>query len=60
MTIFRSKTLIFAVILAVLSVLQGSIGMFVPDQKTSAIIGMVIAAIVAILRIVTTQPLSEK
>lgn len=56
----KSKTLIFSILLAVLSVAQGYIGLFVLDQKTQAFVGMGIAAIIAVLRFVTTQPVSEK
>lgn len=57
---FKSKTILFSVALAVLSVAQGSIGLFVLDQKGQAIAGMVIAGAIALLRGVTTMPLSEK
>lgn len=56
----KSRTILFSVALAVLSVLQGTIGLFVLDQKTQAIAGMVIAGVVALLRAVTTTSLGEK
>lgn len=60
MNILKSKTVLFSILLAVLSVLQGYIGLLPLDQKGQAIVGVVIAVIVTILRAVTTQPLSEK
>lgn len=58
--LLRSKTLIFSVLLAVLSVAQGYIGLFVLDQKAQAAVGIGIAVAVAVLRFLTTQPVSEK
>jgi hypothetical protein len=56
----KSKTIIFSVLLAVLSVAQGYIGLFVLDQKTQALVGMGIAGAIALLRAVTTTSLLEK
>jgi uncharacterized membrane protein YgaE (UPF0421/DUF939 family) len=56
----KSKTLWFAVIIAVLSVLQGFIFQLPLSPLWQAVIGSVIAVIVAVLRFVTTVPLSEK
>ena len=56
----KSKTLWFAVIIAILSVLQGFIFHFPLTPFWQAIVGIVIAAVIAILRFVTVQPLSEK
>lgn len=58
--LLKSKTLVFSVLLAVLSVAQGYIGLFVLDQKQQALVGMGIAGVVAVLRFLTTQPVSEK
>lgn len=58
--LLKSKTVLFSVALAVLSVAQGYIGLFILDQKTQAFVGMGIAGVVALLRVVTTQPLAEK
>lgn len=58
--LIKSKTLVFSVLLAVLSVAQGYIGLFVLDQKQQALVGMGIAGVVAVLRFLTTQPVSEK
>jgi uncharacterized membrane protein YccC len=56
----KSKTLWFAVAIAVLSVLQGFIFQLPLSPLWQAIVGCVIAVLVAVLRFVTTQPLSEK
>ncbi len=56
----KSRTILFSVALAVLSVAQGYIGLFVLDQKAQAVVGMAIAGVVALLRAVTTLPLSDK
>ena len=48
-SVLKSKTLWFSVILAVLSVLQGSIGLLEITQVQQAYVGAGIAAIVAAL-----------
>ena len=58
--LLKSKTLVFSVLLAVLSVAQGYIGLFVLDQKAQALVGMGIAGAIALLRAVTTTALTEK
>lgn len=56
----KSKTVLFAILLAVLSIAQGYVGLLPMSPVAQAITGCGIAAIVAVLRIVTTQPLSSK
>lgn len=56
----KSRTILFSVLLAVLSVAQGYIGLFVLDQKMQALVGMGIAGAIALLRAVTTTALTEK
>lgn len=56
----KSRTMWFAVLLAVLSVVQGSITQLALDPQTQMLIGIVVAAAVAVLRVLTTQPLSER
>ena len=56
----KSKTLWFSVMLALLSAASGYLGLMFPDPKWQAAAGIVIAVCIAVLRIVTTQPLSEK
>lgn len=58
--LLKSKTLVFSVLLAVLSVAQGYIGLFVLDPKDQAFVGVGIAAAIAVLRFLTTQPVSDK
>ncbi|SDH22668.1 hypothetical protein [Propionivibrio dicarboxylicus] len=58
--VLKSKTIVFSIALAILSVLQGYIGLLPLDQKGQAIAGIVIAVVVTILRAITTQPLSDK
>jgi len=58
--LLKSRTILFSVALAVLSVAQGYIGLFVLDQKMQALVGMGIAGAIALLRAVTTTPLSGK
>ena len=60
MQIFKSRTVWFAIILAVLSILQGYVGLLPLSQVGQMIAGIVIAVTVTVLRILTTQPLSEK
>ena len=60
MQIFKSRTILFSVALAVLSVAQGSIGVFVLDQQGQAVAGMLIAGAIAALRVITTTPLLDK
>ena len=56
----KSRTILFSVALAILSVAQGYIGLFVLDQKMQALVGMGIAGAIALLRAVTTTALGEK
>lgn len=58
--LLKSRTILFSVALAILSVAQGYIGLFVLDQKMQALVGMGIAGTIALLRAITTLPLSEK
>ena len=60
LTALKSRTIIFSVLLAILSVAQGYIGLFVLDQKAQALVGMGIAGAIALLRAVTTTALAEK
>ena len=58
--IARSKTMIFSAALAALSVAQGFVAKFPLDAMGQMYVGMGIAASIAVLRIITTQPLSDK
>jgi threonine/homoserine efflux transporter RhtA len=58
--LLKSRTIVFAILLAILPLFAQYIGVFnlTPMQQMIAL--QVIAAIVAILRVITTQPISEK
>jgi threonine/homoserine efflux transporter RhtA len=58
--LLKSRTIWFSIVLAILPVFAQYIGVFnlTPMQQMIAL--QAIAAIVAVLRIVTTQPISEK
>lgn len=56
----KSRTVWFAILLAALSVVQGYLGIFKLDPQTEMLVGIAIAAAVTVLRIVTTQPISQK
>ena len=58
--ILRSRTVWFAILLAALSVVQGYLGVFKLDPQTEMLVGIGISVIVTVLRIITTQPLSQK
>jgi hypothetical protein len=60
MHILRSRTMLFAIALAVLSVLQGYVMQLPLEPVTQMVVGCVVAAAIAVLRAITTQPLSEK
>jgi hypothetical protein len=56
----RSRTVWFAIALAVLSVLQGFVLHLPLSPLGQALVGSGIAVAIVILRAVTTQPLAEK
>ena len=56
----RSRTVQYAIALAVLSILQGFVLQLPIPAWGHAIVGCVIAVCIVILRAITTQPLSEK
>jgi hypothetical protein len=58
--VLKSRTVWFAIALAVLSVLQGFVLQLPIPPWGHAIVGSVIAAAVVVLRAITTQPLSGK
>jgi hypothetical protein len=62
MTIFKSKTLMFALALAIFGVLEMNLKVFAP-HLTPEFFGacsILISMIVAVLRVVTTLPLDKK
>ena len=58
--VLKSKTVWFAIILAVLSILQGYVGLLPLSPTDQMFVGLGIAVVTTILRIITTQPISEK
>jgi hypothetical protein len=58
--IIRSKTMLFSVALAVLSVSQGFIVQLALTPMQQSIVGMVIAGAIAALRVITTTSLADK
>ncbi|CAB5220671.1 hypothetical protein UFOVP241_15 [uncultured Caudovirales phage] len=58
--LLKSRTVLFALFLAVLSVLQGYVGLLPLPPVQQMYVGLAISVIVTILRLVTTQPISEK
>lgn len=58
--VLRSRTIWFAILIAVLSVLQGFVFALPVPAWAQAAIGCAIAVGIVILRFVTTQPISEK
>ena len=58
--ILKSKTVLFAILLAVLSVLQGFVFHLPISPLEQAMVGCIIAIAVTILRLITTQPISQK
>lgn len=56
----KSRTVWFAIAVAVLSVLQGFVFALPLTPLWQAVVGCVIAVAVVLLRAITTQPLSQK
>lgn len=60
--ILKSKTMLFAIALAILGVLQASMDVFTPylTPQASGLLTVGVGLGVAILRVITTMPLSDK
>ena len=58
--LLKSRTVLFALFLAVLSILQGYVNLLPLDSVDQMFVGIAISVVVTLLRIVTTQPISEK
>jgi ABC-type branched-subunit amino acid transport system permease subunit len=56
----KSRTIWFAIALAVLSILQGYVGLLPLSQVGQMVVGIVIAVIITILRFITTTPVVNK
>jgi len=60
MNLLKSKTVWYAIIIAVLSIVQGYIGLLPMTPVAQMIIGIIISVGIVILRLVTTTAISEK
>jgi len=60
MNLLKSKTVWYAIIIAVLSIVQGYIGLLPMTPVAQMFIGIVISVGIVILRLLTTQPISKK
>lgn len=58
--LLKSRTVLFALLLAVLSVMQGYVGLLPLTQVEQMYIGIAISVVITLLRIITTQPISQK
>ena len=58
--LLKSKTVWFAIAVAVLSVLQGFVFLLPVTPVQQMLVGVAIAVVVTLLRIGTTQPIAEK
>lgn len=60
MNLLKSKTVWFAILIAVLSVVQGYVALLPVTPVQQMVVGVVISVAVLVLRLITTQPISEK
>jgi hypothetical protein len=58
--LIKSKTVLFALLLAVLSIVQVYIFLLPITPTEQMFVGIGISIVVTLLRIVTTQPISQK
>lgn len=58
--LLKSRTVIFAILLAVLSIVQGYVGLLPLTPFHQMLVGCGIAVAITVLRIITTTPISEK
>ena len=56
----KSRTVLYGIAVAVLSILQGYVGFIPASPWVQAIVGCSIASGIVVLRFITTQPISEK
>jgi hypothetical protein len=60
MNLLKSKTVWYAILIAVLSIVQGYIGLLPMTPVAQMFIGIVISVGIVILRLLTTQPIGDK
>jgi len=58
--LLKSRTVLFALFLAILSILQGYVNLLPLSPVDQMYVGIAISVVVTLLRIVTTQPISDK
>jgi hypothetical protein len=58
--LLKSRTVLFALLLAVLSILQGYVFLLHISPMQQMFVGIGLSVIVTILRIITTQPINAK
>ena len=60
MQLLKSKTVWYAILIAVLSIVQGYIGLLPMTPVAQMVVGIGISVGIVILRLLTTQPIGEK
>jgi hypothetical protein len=60
LSMLKSRTVLFAIVVAVLSVLQGFVGLLPISPIGQMYIGLLISVAVVFLRFITTTPIGEK
>ena len=60
MNLLKSKTVWYAIIIAVLSIVQGYIGLLPMTPVQQMFVGIAISVGIVILRLLTTQPIGAK
>jgi len=60
MHLLKSKTVWYAIIIAVLSIVQGYIGLLPMTPVAQMAVGITISVGIVILRLLTTQPIGDK
>ena len=60
MNLLKSKTVWYAIIIAVLSIVQGYIGLLPMTPVLQMFVGIGISVGIVILRLLTTQPIGNK
>ena len=60
MNLLKSKTVWYAIVIAVLSIVQGYIGLLPMTPVAQMAVGIGISVGIVILRLLTTQPIGEK
>ena len=60
MNLLKSKTVWYAIIIAILSIVQGYIGLLPMTPVLQMFVGIAISVGIVILRLVTTTAISEK